>query len=214
MDIFNNQLNKTCQRLLLAAAVFGMFSSANALNVSGYDQVVVDSPASWGWVNTYDYSYVDMQAGAEALGTNAYHDAVIDFNGGSTYWLNLWGSSSSTISSGSVNELNLFGGSTASLNNVSELRKITIWSDSTIDLYGTNFVVGDDWISGNWSNGYAFTIDINNYTGNALAQSIRINDLNAVPLPASAWMFSTAIIGLGLVGRSRKVNALESEYRY
>lgn len=91
----------------------------------------------------------------------------------------------------------------------------------TISLYEDNYVTGDNTsalslvqsVSGTNLNNinvkmntnYSFVIEgvTDSTPNNAFSGSVAVS---GVPIPAAAWMFSTAIIGLGCIGRTRRLD--------
>ena len=203
-------------RRFLLVALLALFSSmANAVLVdnrlvvggSQYLQISDDAETS---LLAKRNSVVDIIAGGYLEKAVARHNAVLTIDGGSVDHVVASGYSSVNIFSGSFSKITAKKNSSIVLSNLTDLSRLVLKGDAVVDIMASDLDFDGRFLTGVWDNGSAFSIRTVNKTGvtndNFLGYLLPSDTggPQAVPVPAAAWMFLSALTGLGLVGRRRK----------
>lgn len=201
-----DSLTRSLNKWLLGAALVAVTPLAAAISVSGTQ--VADITDYEVYVGARGDSTVNVYEGADIGFASFSGGATLNMLGGDIGLLRVRGDSSAAISGGSITTLRASGNSTLLLSNIDSLEKLYLMNSAQIELIATGVEFDGSYLQGYWDNGNAFSFATTNWTGvitNGLPGFMSVSQPAAIPLPRSAWLFSSAVIGVGLVGRSRKL---------
>lgn len=133
----------------------------------------------------------------------------------------LWEGSVKTFVTRQHSQVNFYGGdikrlvgkgdSQLNLFSLDGLKRLVVRGAAKVNLYGSDFDYDGRWLSGQWLNGEAFRFRVVNHTGLELSRVINYvhapinpNPTSEVPVPASFWLFSSALVAMGAVARKRQ----------
>lgn len=193
-------------RLLTSAALTlaTLAHTAQAVTVDG--DTVLDISEYERTLRALDNSSVTLLSGGEVGVARVLDDASLIVSGGRIGTLGLWDNATVTINGGSIGTAFAQGNSTLVLNNIEQLDNLIIRDTGHVQILGDDVQYDGQFLTGEWENGNAFSFRTYNLTGvssNGLPGYLSVNSPSQVPLPATAFLFSAALIGLGLIGRKR-----------
>jgi hypothetical protein len=157
-----------------------------------------------------DQSVVNMGFGAEVNNVFLKDQSTLNINGGLVKRLSLWGDASLEVASGTISALSAFGDSRLKLSNVQGLDFLMLNGNAQVEIAANDVAFDGEFLSGQWGDGSYFNIKTFNRTGvqaNGLPGYMTLSSPAAVPIPAAGWLFSSAFLGLVLIGRTRRASA-------
>jgi hypothetical protein len=194
-------------RAVLTAMLALQATLSNAVIVTGDDSLNFSGSANQ--VIARQQSFVTILPGADVNKVVAREEASLTVLGGSIHNLVIQDNAASTVTLADIFMVNTTGNSRLSLSNLSGLKRLVVEDTSEVEIIGSQFVFDKGYLSGYWANGEAFLIRTVNLTGvgnrKDLPATIIQNDVSSeVPVPAAAWLFASALVGLGALGRRSK----------
>ncbi|ARN75384.1 VPLPA-CTERM sorting domain-containing protein [Oceanicoccus sagamiensis] len=205
-------LNLSALRPLLAAPRFLLLvlillpSLANAVVVKGSNTLTIDDALEDFLLAKRDSS-VDIISGGVLQQAIVRHNATLTVDGGSVDKIVVSGAGQLNVITGSFTRIVAKKDSRVSLSNVANLDRLVLRGNAAIEIMASELEFDGRFLTGVWENGTGFSIRTINRTG------VETNGLpgfafspvppTAVPVPATAWLFLSALTGLGLIGRRR-----------
>ncbi len=148
----------------------------------------------------------DIYSGDTISWLYANDSSALNIYGGDISWLYANDSSTLNISGGDISWLYANNNSQVNITNADDLGWLLVNDNSQVNIFGSNFSYSGGLLSGAWNNGVSFLFwsleeaDLNTGSfGNILPDNVL---LHTVPIPAAAFLFGTALIGL--IGCRRK----------
>lgn len=192
---------KTFATMTLAA--LPLLASASSIVLKDHESRDIASYTDF--LRMHDNSSAVLSDGG-SIGWSAkiYDNATLTVKGGSLRTLWAKGSSNVTIESGAVKSLFTQHNSEVTLANVQGLKHVYVFGDSLLNIQAKDVETFNNNISGLWDDGSAFSFNVYNFTGtfDAVPGNVVISE---VPVPASLWLFSSAVMGLAIIGRRRRL---------
>lgn len=144
------------------------------------------------FVSAYDQGVVNLVDGADVAFLDTRDQSHVNIYGGELSWLNMYGQS------------------TADIYKV-DLSWLLLAENSTAHIYGSNFSYSGGHLSGNWSDGSAFSFWALNANSRGMIENpspvlMPANiSLHGVPLPGTLYLFGAALFPLmGSLRKSRR----------
>lgn len=135
------------------------------------------------FVSAYDQAVVNLLDGADVAFLDTRDQSHVNIHGGELSWLNMYEQS------------------TADIYKV-DLSWLLLAENSTAHIYGSNFFYSGGHLSGNWSDGSAFSFWALNANSRGMIEnpspvSMPANiSLHSVPLPGTLYLFGAALFPL------------------
>ncbi len=204
-------------RIFLVAAISLYSSLASAvvvttpLVVTGNDYLEISDDSESSLLAKRN-SVVDIIDGGVLDKAVARQNAELTIDGGIVNRLVASGYSNVNIISGSFGRVVAKKNSYIILGEVAEISRLVLKGNAIVELMAHDLGFDGRFLTGVWSSGSAFSIRTVNKTGvttNGLPGFVStytgnvVSPPTAVPVPAAAWMFMSALVGLGLVARKR-----------
>ena len=191
---------------LLGVSATLMAPLSHALYINNDEIIDIDGYEFSLWAR--DNSVGNVLSGGSVKYANIADNATMNVLGGEVYSLSIAEGAQVSISSARVSKIWAFGDSEITLDNVRDLSSLRVFGRTSLEILGTDLQFDGSFLSGFWSDGSYFNIQayagnatlINGYSGSFSGH----NSASTVPVPASAWLFCSAVVGLGVVGRKRK----------
>jgi hypothetical protein len=190
-------------RRFLASAMMAMFVSSNHAVAAPSKITDWDSLDNVPWqLNIKDRSLGDGKVDSVI----ARRDDMAD----------LWEGSVTTFVAKHQSEINFYGGeikhlvgkgeSQLNLFSLDGLNRLVVRGAAKVNLYGSNFDYDGRWLSGQWLDGETFRFRFVNHSGRELGSVVNFVQAHVhdVPVPASFWLFTSALVAMGTVARKRQ----------
>lgn len=175
--------------LLAQSASATIINGTQTLDVNGVD----------GSISAYNQSTVTTFPTAQVGSLHLYDSSTLTVNGGSMASIVQRNTTTSTINGGTVSWLWMYDNSISSLNQLTQLSWLLVSGASQVNIYGSDFSYTLGRLSGNWTDGSAFSFwaleDTDLYQGNIgniLPDNIVLHSVRAsVPEPSSLALLLT-----------------------
>ena len=191
--------------LVISLVLLLLTPMVEAAVLNGEDTILITDVERF--LSARDQSEVTVGIGGEVGIAFIRDEAQLTMLGGSVDWLSVSGEAQAEVVSGSVSVITVSGNSYLTLDSVSDLSRLVMLGNSQIEIYGSDIQFDGRYLTGYWGDGSYFNVRTNNWTGvptNGLPGYLTVNSqLSAVPVPAALWLFASALVGLGVVGRRR-----------
>ena len=181
----------------ITLSVLPLFASANIVFLTGEDSRDITSRTAF--LNMFDNSSASISEGGSVWSVSTVGNSTLNVNGGSLNTLWAGGSSKTIIESGSVGSIFSAFNSEITLSNTYGLGSVSLLGDSVLNLQATQVEMLSNTISGYWLDGSAFSFNFFGKPSNVV--------VSEVPVPAAFWLFSSAVMGLAVIGRRRRLGA-------
>lgn len=197
------------KRWLVASVIAtGVCSNSYALTLTGNSSSAINGSDD-AFVYQYDTSTLSLNSGADVAFLETHNNAQANiYSGSQLSFLNTYDASVANVYGGDTSWLILHDQS-----QVNVYKTVTSWllvaENATATIFGSNFNYSNGHLSGNWSDGSAFSFRALNAQNDGQInfnadQSILPSNiiLTSVPLPGAFYLFASTLFGL--IGFLRK----------